>query len=124
MTDFDGCAVRQEFKAHGAKVQVHDEFVHVRRSLMARLGGNTDATIWLNSLRDVVAQRPTRSVNGYVYLRTTNDPEILRVVAPSRHHRIDGNPHAVVFTCVLRDEQHELLAWLREMRAGVREVWT
>lgn len=123
MTDFGGCAARQVFKAHGSRVQVHDEFVHVKRSLLSRLGGNSDATIWLNNVRDVVAMEPTRTVNGYVYLRTASDPDLLRMLAPSRYHRIDSNPHTVMFTYILRDEQHELLAWLREMRSGTREVW-
>lgn len=124
MTDSGGCAARQEFKAHGSRVHVHDEFVHVKRSLLSRLGGNSDTTIWLNNLRGVVAMEPTRKVNGYIYLRTASDPELLSIVAPSRYHRIDGNPHVVMFTYLLRDEQHELLAWLREMRHGAKEVWT
>lgn len=123
MEEFNsGCTGDGEFSAYHAKVEVSEGFVHVKRTWVARFGGIADAVIYLNDVREVIARKPSRALSGYVYLRTANDPKMIKPQPPVWEYP-GGNSRVIVFTHQQQDDQLELLAALRQKLHGVPENW-
>ncbi|MBT2493762.1 hypothetical protein J7E96_35765 [Streptomyces sp. ISL-96] len=86
------------FKGYLATATLHHDRVDIRRSRLAKLGGNKDATVALADVVRIVSKEPTLLVNGYVFLATESDPGPLRGFAARPAGQVAGNPHTIMFT--------------------------
>ncbi|MGR8007077.1 hypothetical protein [Streptomyces hypolithicus] len=86
------------FKGWTATAVLHHDRVEFRRSRLAKLGGNTDATVAFSDVSRIVGKPPSLLVNGWVFLAMEADPDQLRSWADRPAKQIAGNPHAIMFT--------------------------
>lgn len=110
-------AAPQAFKGYLATVTLHSGRAEIKRKLAGKLTGARDSVIPLADVIKVISKPPTRLVNGYVQLATSDDQGQLVIATAEREKAIANNSRTVLFTWNQR-ETYE--AYLGAATTGVQ----